>query len=174
MGLTSLTTGERVAKDDIRVEICGEADELNSFLGLVASLNDHEDLNLIICRLQHEILAIAGGLQTPSIVPVEDRKITDLEQDIDRLDKTLEPISHFILPGGTPAAAACHTARAVCRRIERKLVSISGREPLPGPVLQYFNRLGDLLFILARALNQRSGKEEIRWNNPSTEKGPNP
>lgn len=163
MGLTSLTTGERVPKNDIRVALCGEVDELNSVLGLVASLTDSPDLTALIHRLQNEVLGIAGKLQTPSQVSLDGERVSFLEQEIDRLNEELEPIDYFILPGGTPSAAACHVARTVCRRIERNLVGLEDKEPVSGTILQYFNRLADLLFVLARALNRRENVPDIRW-----------
>lgn len=166
MGLTSLTTGERVPKNDIRVAMCGEVDELNSFLGLVASLNSSPDLAELLTRIQNEILGIAGRLQTPSIVTIEETRITSLEQTIDSLSSELESIDYFILPGGAPSASACHIARTICRRIERNLVGLGEKEPVSGTVLQYFNRLSDLLFVLARTLNRRENVPDVRWNKP--------
>ena len=166
MGLTSLTTGERVPKNDIRVAMCGDVDELNSFLGLAASLNSSPDLAELFARIQNEILGIAGRLQTPSIVTIEDSRISSLEQTIDSLSSELQSIDYFILPGGASSAAACHIARTICRRIERKLVGLGEKEPVSGTVLQYFNRLSDLLFVLARTLNSRENVPDVRWEKP--------
>ncbi len=163
MGLTSLTTGERVPKNDIRVALCGEVDELNSFIGLVASLNSSPDLAELLTQIQNEILDIAGKMQTPSIASIEEIRITTLEQTIDLLSSELESIDYFILPGGAPSASACHIARTICRRIERNLVSLGEKEPVSGSVLQYFNRLSDLLFTLARTLNKRENVPDVRW-----------
>lgn len=165
LGLTSLRTGERVAKSDIRVAICGEADELNSYLGLASSLSNDSGLKQLVSRLQNEVLSIAGRLQTPSLLNLEAERIAALEAEIDNLSEELDPINYFILPGGSPAAAACHVARTVCRRVERSLVGLEKQEPVPGTVLQYFNRLADLLFVLARAFNHREGVPDIRWEN---------
>jgi len=165
LGQTSLRTGERVPKSDIRVAICGEVDELNSYLGLAASLTPDSGLKQLVSKLQNEILSIAGRLQTPSLLNLEPQRIEALETQIDTLSEDLEPISYFILPGGSPAAAACHVARTVCRRVERSMVGLEAKEPVPGEVLQYFNRLADLLFILARAFNHREGVPDIRWEN---------
>ena len=163
MGLTSLTTGERVPKNDIRVALCGEVDELNSFIGLVASLNSSPDLAELLTLVQNEILDIGGKLHTPSMVSIEEIRITALEQTIDLLSSELESIDYFILPGGAPSASACHIARTICRRIERNLVSLGEKEPVSGTVLQYFNRLSDLLFTLARTLNNRENVPDVRW-----------
>ena len=89
-----------------------------------------------------------------------------METEIDRLNQRLKPIDYFILPGGAASAAACHLARTICRRIERTLVAQDAREPIPAPVLQYFNRLADLLFVMARSLNQAEGVEDVRWEKP--------
>ena len=166
LGLTSLSTGERVSKSDFRVDICGEVDELNSFLGLAASFNKDDRLDALLRQAQNELLGLAGKLQTPSLVTLHASHISRIEQSIDELNSELEPIDYFILPGGTPASSACHVARTVCRRIERKLVAQEGKEPVPPPVLQYFNRLSDLLFVLARAMNQAENVPDVRWEKP--------
>jgi len=165
LGQTSLRTGERVPKSDIRVAICGEVDELNSFLGLAAAMTGDSGLKQLVIRLQNEILSIAGRLQTPTLMNLDNQRIIDLETLIDELSSELDSINYFILPGGSPSAAACHMARTVCRRVERSLVGLEAKEPIPGEVLQYFNRLADLLFVLARAFNHREGVPDIRWIN---------
>jgi len=163
MGLTALTTGERVSKSDFRVRLGGEVDELNSLVGLAASLTGDQEPAALFHRIQNQLMGIAGRLQTPSRVTVEAEILEAMEREIDSLTDSMEPISYFILPGGSPAAAACHVARTVCRRVERNLVALGEKEPLSGTVFQYFNRLSDLLFVLARHLNFREGVPDIRW-----------
>jgi cob(I)alamin adenosyltransferase len=163
MGLTSLTTGERVLKSDTRVSLCGELDELNSFLGLAASLTSFPDLKDLLHQIQNEIMTIAGKLQTPSRASVDESRIVSIEKNIDTLTNETGSITYFILPGGSPAAAASHISRTICRRIERNLVALGEKEPVSSTILQYFNRLSDLLFVLARALNSRENTPDVRW-----------
>lgn len=166
LGLTSLATGERVSKNDFRVALCGEVDELNSFLGLAASFNTDDTLAALLRQVQNELLGLAGKLQIPSQVFLDQNLVSRMEQTIDELNSELGPIDYFILPGGTPAASACHVARTICRRIERELVALEGKEPVPASVLQYFNRLSDLLFVMARAMNQAGNVPDVRWKKP--------
>ena len=163
MGLTSLTTGERVLKSDTRVSLCGEVDELNSFLGMAASLTSFPDLKDLLHQVQNEIITISGKLQTPSRATVDESCIVSIEKNIDALTNETGSITYFILPGGSPAAAASHISRTICRRIERDLVALGEKEPVSSTILQYFNRLSDLLFVLARALNCRENTPDVRW-----------
>ena len=163
MGLTSLTTGERVLKSDSGVSLCGEVDELNSFLGMIASLTSSPDLKDLLHQIQNELMAIAGKLQTPSRASVEESCIVSIEKNIDALSSETGSIPYFILPGGSPAAASSHIARTICRRIERNLVALGEKEPVSGTIYRYFNRLSDLLFVLARALNLRENVPDVRW-----------
>ena len=165
-GSTTLSTGERVAKSDPRVAMCGEVDELNSCLGMAVSLSRDPELKELLRGIQHRLMGLAGKLHAPSMIELDETYVSDMEREIDRLNRELDPIKFFILPGGAASASACHLARTVCRRIERNLVARDASEPVPAPVLQYFNRLADLLFVVARSLNQREGVEDVRWEKP--------
>ena len=167
-GETSLFGGTRVSKDDVRVESYGAVDELNSILGVArAALRDAADLDEKLSLLQSALFDVGGELSAPdpdqNVPRVSDAEVTELEQWIDKLDEELEPLRNFILPGGTPAAAALHHARTVCRRAERRVISLAVHEPVSDVVVRYLNRLSDLLFVLARVVNARAGVEEPQW-----------
>ena len=172
-GETSLFGGARVAKDDARIWAYGEVDELNSVLGWAASEIQDDDLSDWLRQIQSTLFDIGSELATPDIdtsarrreaVPrVGEREVLDCEQWIDRLDAELQPLTHFVLPGGTRAAAALHLARTVCRRAERRVVALARDADLSPVVVHYLNRLSDLLFVMARAVNGRSGVPEPKW-----------
>ena len=170
-GETDLFGGERVGKEHLRVEAYGAVDELNAFLGVCVAESSQEDL-LAICRTVQELLFDLGGyLASPderrrekSAVPephAED--VEALEQAIDSLETELAPLKCFILPGGTPASAAFHVARTVCRRAERRAVELHRKEALSAASLRYLNRLSDLLFVMARIENARAGVDDVEW-----------
>jgi cob(I)alamin adenosyltransferase len=173
-GETSLFSGDRARKNDPRIDAYGEVDELNAWLGLArASSRDaalSADLSAEIVSIQRDLFAVGAQLADPGdkLAPrvtkavISDDHILRLEQLIDRLEEQLPPLRRFILAGGTPAGAALHVARTVCRRAERRMV---GLDPPVDPVLlRYVNRLSDLLFVLARLVNHRAGVAEIEWN----------
>ena len=166
-GETDLYGGERVRKDELRVVAYGGVDEANAALGVAATLGETKRLQ----QLQAELFVLGGDLATPltlgeSRVP---RMTADntarLEREIDVLEATLEPLRNFILPGGTPLAAALHLARTVVRRAERGVVTLIDTEPeqTNPETLRYLNRLSDLLFALARSANQSAGQPDIPW-----------
>jgi cob(I)alamin adenosyltransferase len=168
-GETSLFDGTRVSKADERVDAYGEVDELNAWLGLVRAAGLDSDLDGAIVQIQKDLFALGAQLADPAdriAARVTKAKLADgdvkrLEELIDRLEATLPPLTRFILAGGCTAGAALHVARTVCRRAERRMV---GLEPPAEPVLvQYMNRLSDLLFVAARAANRRAGVSEIEW-----------
>ncbi|MBS1912010.1 MAG: cob(I)yrinic acid a,c-diamide adenosyltransferase [Bacteroidetes bacterium] len=171
-GTTGLFGGRRVAKDALRIEGYGTVDELNSFIGLARSSGtmqaEHDDL---LATIQEQLFVLGADLATPhdamknfSLPRVTASETACLEQAIDALEATLPPLKNFILPGGSPAGAALHLARTVCRRAERKVVALAHEEPEIGrhPV-EYLNRLSDLLFVLARAVNHAAGIAEHPW-----------
>ncbi len=168
-GETSLFDGTRVAKHDPRVDAYGEVDETNAWLGLARASNLDSGLADDIVRLQRDLFALGAQLADPADkiadrvtkATLGDGDVERLEQLIDRLEAELPPLRRFILAGGTPAGAALHVARTVCRRAERRIVAL---QPAVDPVLiRYVNRLSDLLFVLARVANHRGGVPEVEW-----------
>ncbi|MDX1934125.1 MAG: cob(I)yrinic acid a,c-diamide adenosyltransferase [Capsulimonadales bacterium] len=176
-GETGLYGGQRVGKDDIRVEAYGTVDEANAVLGLAAvALATDAELHALILRLQGELFTVGADLATPiereaqagrSIVPrVREAQTVELEGLIDRYEDELEPLRQFILPGGSVAAATVHHARTVVRRAERQVVALYHAAPdsVNEEVLRYLNRVADLLFVLARVANRRAEIEDIPWS----------
>ncbi|MGB5554297.1 MAG: cob(I)yrinic acid a,c-diamide adenosyltransferase [Flavobacteriaceae bacterium] len=175
-GTTALFGGTRVKKHHIRIESYGTIDELNSWLGLVRDQHiDQEHIEVLI-NIQEKLFTIGAILATdPEKIILKSGKerlnipkisfddITFLEKEMDRLDETLPPMTHFILPGGHPTVSYCHIARTVCRRAERLASHLHEKEPFEQEVLSYINRLSDYLFVLARKLNQELQAEEIKW-----------
>jgi cob(I)alamin adenosyltransferase len=174
LGDTGLFRGPRVRKDAPRIEAYGTVDELNSVLGLARAAGLAGDLDLLVGQIQNELFALGAQLATPdpaahSTALVGPREIIALEHAIDRLEQGLEPLKQFILPGGTPAAAQLHFARTVCRRAERRLVTLVDQspEPIGGDLVIYLNRLSDLLFVMARSVNRGAGQADVPWQKPS-------
>ena len=169
-GDTALFDGTRVPKSDSRVAAYGELDELNAWVGFVVANLAPSDISAELQQIQRDLFAIGSRLADPghriadrvtkAVISGDD--IRRLEGWIDALDGELEPLRRFILAGGTPAGAALHVARTVCRRAERAMVAL-GEEAFEPALLQYVNRLSDLLFTMARAVNQRAGVVELPW-----------
>jgi cob(I)alamin adenosyltransferase len=168
-GETSLFSGDRARKDDPRVDAYGEIDELNAWLGLARASQLDPPLDPELVALQRDLFALAAQLADPAdkLAPrvtkavIDDDHVRRLEQLIDRLDAELPPLRRFILAGGTPAGAALHVARTVCRRAERRMVALA--PPIDPVLIRYINRLSDLLFVLARVANHRGGVPETEW-----------
>ena len=162
-GTTGLGDGSRTDKDNLRVEAFGTVDELNSVIGLLASHDLPDVIARALIEIQHDLFDIGGELCIPGHSVVTDKQVEWLEQWLDRLNADLDPLKEFILPGGSAAAAVCHVARTVCRRAERRVVSLARKEDLNTACLHYLNRLSDLLFVMARTLNHASGRKDILW-----------
>jgi cob(I)alamin adenosyltransferase len=171
-GDTGLFGGGRVGKDDVRVEAYGEVDELNAVLGLARAAAPESDVARLLEQVQRDLFALGAILATPDRdkmwrqlekARLDAERIAELELAIDAADERLAPLKAFILPGGTPKAAALHVARTVCRRAERKVVHLQHEVTLPALVVVYLNRLSDLLFVLARVANRRAGAGEVTW-----------
>ena len=171
-GQTGLFGGGRVAKDDPRVEAYGDVDELNAALGLARAIELMPRVDDVLAPVQQDLFAIGALLATPDRdkmheqlekARVDDARVAELEAAIDAGEAELEPLRAFILPGGTPKAAALHVARTVCRRAERRVVGLARDVEIPGLVVMYLNRLSDLLFVLARVANRRAGADEVTW-----------
>ncbi len=163
-GSTGLGTGERVRKDCARVEAYGTVDELNSCIGMVLASPDLPQLiSDSLQAIQHRLFDLGGELAVPGRNVILAADTTDLEVLLDTLNADLPALKDFVLPGGTLAAANCHLARAVCRRAERRLLSLQQTETINPEALRYLNRLSDLLFVMSRVLCRTSGGTEIIW-----------
>jgi len=169
-GETSYFDGTRVRKDDPRLDTYGDIDELNAWLGLVRASAIDADLDAALTRIQQDLFALGAQLADPAgklsarvlKAVVSDADVVRLESSIDGYERELAPLKKFILAGGTPAGAALHVARTVCRRAERRVIALEGEE-IPPIVVIYLNRLSDLLFTLARVANRRAGAGEVTW-----------
>ncbi|MGC9260577.1 MAG: cob(I)yrinic acid a,c-diamide adenosyltransferase [Phycisphaerae bacterium] len=169
-GQTTLFDGQRVDKDDPRLITYGTVDELNSWLGMAVSLCRHAQLVQILNQLQYQLFDLGADLATPLDSPnsalvnrVHAELTAAIERQIDTITAELPPLKQFIFPGGSPLAAHLHVARTVCRRAERHLVGLMRHEQVGDAPLIYLNRLGDLLFVLARWANQLDGYPETHW-----------
>ncbi len=163
-GDTGLGNGQRVAKDHARVEAYGTVDELNSCLGVVLTHSLPSELLEILVDIQHRLFDLGGELSIPGHFVMQDADVSALEQSLDRLNEHLPPLQEFILPGGSPAAASCHLARTVCRRAERRLISLAAQDDTVNPIaIRYLNRLSDLLFVMARSMNRQAGVADVLW-----------
>ena len=161
-GTTGLADNRRTDKDDIVIETLGAIDELNSLIGVVISFLPHSPVKADLSDIQQNLFdlggELAGGRQT-----IEDRYIQHLENRLDHLNESLPPLKEFILPGGSQAGAFCHQARTVCRRAERRLVSLQKQAAINPLAIAYVNRLSDLLFVMARIINRDSGNSDVLW-----------
>ncbi len=173
-GTTSLVGGQRAPKDSPRLEAYGTVDELNSHIGLLISLLPSSDTFAPIARhllgVQHRLFDIGAALATPTVpgqTPPEgvgEAAIEAIEREIDRVDSTLPPLNRFVLPGGTTAAAQAQVTRTVCRRAERRIITLAAQAPVAQTILRYLNRLSDLLFAIARFNNVNTSGTEIFWD----------
>lgn len=171
-GETGLFGGGRVPKDDRRVAAYGDVDELNAAVGLARALEPAELEAELLASVQRDLFAIGGQLASPDPAKVVkaltkaalgDDRVAALEQAIDAAEAGLRPLAGFILPAGTPKAAALHLARTVCRRAERSVVTLAKQAAVPPTILAYLNRLSDLLFVLARRANAAGGLRDVVW-----------
>ena len=171
-GTTGLFGGGRVGKDHPRVEAYGDVDELNATIGLARAVDVMPRVDEVLVPIQRDLFAIGALLATPDRekmrqhlqkARVDEERVAELERAIDEADRELEPLRAFVLPGGTPKAAALHVARTVCRRAERRVVRLQADEEMPQVVVIYLNRLSDLLFTLARLANHRASAGEVTW-----------
>jgi cob(I)alamin adenosyltransferase len=162
-GTTGLGDGSRVDKDHLRIEAMGSVDELNSLVGQLLVHELPETVQSVLTTIQHRLFDLGGELCLPGQQVITAGQVTFLEAVLDELNSGLAPLKEFILPGGCPAAAACHQARTVCRRAERRVYSLGKVEPVNAVTLQYLNRLSDLLFVMARHLNKAAGVVDVYW-----------
>ncbi len=170
-GTTGLTGGERRGKHDLRVAALGDVDEANAAIGL-ARLHTSGEIDASLARVQNDLFDLGADLSTPpsgepqqfEALRIVASQVERLETDIDAFNGSLAPLRSFVLPGGTPASAALHLARTVCRRAERTAFALAAHEPgqVSDELLRYLNRLSDLLFVLARAAND-NGSRDVLW-----------
>ena len=164
-GTTGLGDGSRVPKDSVRVEAYGTVDELNSALGvLLAVPGVPPAVGACLTQVQHELFDLGGELCIPGHRLITGAQVTQLEQALDAFNEALPPLKEFILPGGGPAAAACHLSRTIARRAERRVWALARVEAVRPEVTQYLNRLSDLLFVLARVLARHELGTEVPWH----------
>ena len=161
-GTTGLADGSRVDKDNDRVQAMGDVDELNSHIGAILLHPLDAGIAESLTDIQHALFDIGGEMAIPEYAAVTEDYVASLEDMLDKLNADLPPLKEFILPGGGPAAIACHLARTVCRRAERRLVTLARAESVNHESRRYLNRLSDLLFVLARVL-ARDDTGEVYW-----------
>lgn len=171
-GDTGLFGGGRVRKSNLRVAAYGDVDELNSALGVARASAPVELFDDLLATIQRDLFSLGGHLATPDPDKVrkalekaelDQARIAQFESTIDHADLELPPLKAFVLPAGSPKAAALHLARTICRRAERSVVALADEAPVPGLFLVYLNRLSDLLFTLARLANHRAGSGDVTW-----------
>lgn len=169
-GTTGLGIRVRVRKDSARVEAYGAIDELNSAVGVAVAAGVSARVGRCLGQVQQELFHLGSDLcvpadgDAPPVPRIEERHVRGLEETIDALQEELEPLANFVLPGGSPAAAALHLARTICRRAERRLVTLAATEAVGAPALTYVNRLSDALFVMARYENKVRGEADVLWD----------
>ncbi len=170
-GETGLFGGERVPKNSERIDTYGTTDELNSFIGLALTEVKDEDVRFLLEKIQNQLFTVGADLAAPdtpknkklNIERVPEKFIKNLEDEIDRFEERLEPLKNFILPGGSKSSAVLHICRTICRRAERKVVSLSKTDMINKNIVIYLNRLADLFFVLSRFENKVSNVPDVTW-----------
>jgi cob(I)alamin adenosyltransferase len=162
-GTTGLGDGNRVPKDDPRIEAFGCVDELNSHLGIILAHKPPAAVTQCLQDVQHDLFDLGGELSLPEYVSIDARYVTRLEQQLDQFNEKLPALKEFILPAGGLATSHTHVARTVCRRAERRVYSLHKQTPVNVYILQYLNRLSDLLFVLARVCARHEHGQEVFW-----------
>lgn len=171
-GTTGLGDGSRCAKTAARIQALGDVDELNSQIGLLRSTGLPPEVDAVLLQVQHDLFDLGGEMSVPGMTLLKAEKVAVLDEALKTFNAALPPLAEFILPGGSPAAAHAHVCRTVARRAERAAVAVreqeaeAGRAGLRGELLQYLNRLSDLLFVIARTLNRAGADDstEVYWN----------
>lgn len=166
-GTTGLIGNKRVKKSNPRIASYGMVDELNASIGMILSSKIGKDIHDLLTKIQNDLFVVGADLANPDLINKSNRvtteMITYLEKEIDRLEEKLSPITYFILPGGDLIASQVHLARAICRRAETNMVSLSEIDEVNNLCLIYMNRLSDLLFVVARTINKRKKISDIAW-----------
>lgn len=168
--MTSLVGGTRIAKTDVRLEAYGTVDELNSAIGVLWSELQNPQDKTFVTVIQHKLFVLGAQLASeddldPSMrLPgISAQDVQEIEAEMDRIDAALPPLRFFVLPAGCRAASAAHLARSICRRAERRILSLAAEYPVEKQAQVYVNRLSDYLFLLSRKANNEAGVEEIKW-----------
>ena len=162
-GTTGLADGSRVAKDAPRIEAIGAVDELNSALGVLLAESLPDAARACLHETQHDLFDLGGELSVPGHPIMSKAHVERLERELERFNAGLPSLKDFVLPAGTRAAALAHLARTVCRRAERRVVTLSRKQKVAPALPAYLNRLSDLLFVLARELNRAAGRPDVLW-----------
>ncbi len=162
-GTTGLGDGTRITKDSARIEAIGAVDELNSTLGVLAAELLPMPVAACILEVQHDLFDLGGELSIPGRAAISHAHVERIEAAVERFNADLPPLKEFILPGGTRAASLAHVARTVCRRAERALIGLAKTDNVSEFARKYLNRLSDLLFVLARAINRAEGQADVLW-----------
>lgn len=162
-GTTGLGDGTRTRKDALRIQAIGEVDELNSFIGLLATEALPDEVRDDLLDIQHDLFDLGGELCIPGFTMLKDVQVARLDERLAHYNANLPRLAEFILPGGSRAAAIAHVCRTVCRRAERAIVALAAQEAVNDAPRQYVNRLSDLLFVLARVLNRHAGGSDVQW-----------
>ena len=169
-GETGLGDGSRVGKDCMRVEAYGTVDELNSIIGMILAHPIPDVINNYLNDVQHDLFDLGGELSVPGYNKITGDYTTTLETRLDKLNTNLPMLKEFILPAGGHATSACHLARTVCRRAERRVVSLNHEEDINPAIISYLNRLSDFLFVVARVLARHENGKEVLWQPDRHEK----
>jgi cob(I)alamin adenosyltransferase len=163
-GTTGLAGDVRVPKYDLRIEATGSVDETSSAIALVlAEPSVPEAIRRLLLDVQNDLFEVGAALSMPEYPGVDAARVTAIETALDGLNADLPPLKEFVLPGGNRAAAACHLARTICRRAERRAFELAARDAIQPEVLRYLNRLSDLLFVIARCLARQDRDDETQW-----------
>ncbi len=175
-GTTALFGGQRVSKDNIRIESYGTVDELNSYIGLIRDQQMNQNYKEVLIEIQDRLFTVGAILATPvekEIMKNGEKRLKNLgiiesdiellEKEIDTMEDSLPQMTHFVLPGGHTTVSYCHVARCVCRRAERLAVHLSNDEEIDEMAVKYLNRLSDYLFVLARKLSSDLNADEVKW-----------
>ncbi len=162
-GTTGLGDGSRVAKNSLRIAALGDVDELNSAVGVLLTHALPPEVSADLLTIQHDLFDMGAELCIPGHVALSDEQVSHLDGRLAHYNGVLPPLREFVLPGGSPGAAHAHMARTICRRAERSLIALADREFINYPIRRYLNRLSDLMFVLARYINQQQECPDVLW-----------
>lgn len=167
-GTTGIFNGTRISKSESRIQAYGMVDEINSFLGVILSKHVEKDIENLILKIQNDLFVVGSDLSNPDLKNTENRvndeMIKTLEENIDKFEEKLPPLTNFILPGGHEIASLVHVSRSITRRAETFVTSLSEKEKINQNCLKYLNRLSDFLFVIARTINNRKNIKDVIWN----------